>query len=129
MNLAASLGAFLLAGLVTASASASYVCKVAYYDYDGSLGDHGYVYFTQYSGPACTGDFEGSFYVCSHNPTSSLCTTLTGHNYSESGIHAQYRAFLDAAMNDAYVATSKTTSCGGSGTSCWWRTWFYSPNY
>ena len=80
--------AFVGVSLSAGAASASYVCQSTLLPGSSILGNHGYVEFSLYSGPDCTGSFEAFRYICSTGATSSACA-----------FNALYRATSDDELS------------------------------
>ena len=71
-----ALGALLLIGASRlAHANYGYVCYTSYYlaPISAGMGNYGAVSVGIYSGPSCTGTYNGGGYICSTGATSSSC--------------------------------------------------------
>ena len=98
----------LLAGLVvtslTASASAEYVCRVHRIPGDvGYYGDDGHVQVQLYTGPNCTGSYDGTRYFCSSGGSSSNCTSYVYGLYTGADLNALAENLSDAARTGQRV--------------------------
>src|SRR5262245_21913625 len=115
------LAAFAMISLSAGAASAAtgnYVCSAAYVPGSSSVGSHGYVTVTVFSGPDCTGTFLGGFFLCSSNATSSVCSNQSTYlATSDSEIATMATKVIDAAQWNMPV-TVDTTSCIGGGFGC-----------
>ena len=114
-SLLVAVGAFLAVGTASRYASAEYVCSVSYRPASNtSTGSDGYVYYSTYSGPDCTGTFTSSLYLCSGGSTSSACASSTTYRYERQGLLALYHALTDALIYNTYVYPGQTTCNGGT---------------
>jgi len=111
-----ALGAFLVVATGSGVARADYVCSVGLRPGSGGMGSEGYLYFSLYSGPDCSGDFKSGNYFCTGGATSSLCANSVTYKYERHSLLAAYRSALDALIHNAYVYLG-TSTCyvGGSG--------------
>jgi len=113
-----AVGAFLVIALAPGLASAEYVCSVTFRPWSSTSGPEGSVSFGTYTGPDCTGDFYGNFYLCSSGATSSVCAQSTSYRYDRQALFYMHRALEDALINNTYIHVAQTTCYGGFGTNC-----------
>jgi hypothetical protein len=116
-NVVLALGAFLAVVTASRAASAGYICGTTYRAASSTLGSEGYLYYTVYSGPDCTGDTLSINYLCSSGATSSVCASSSSYRYDRQSLIALYGSVINALTNNVYVSAS-TTSCLGGGSGC-----------
>lgn len=119
------LASFLLVTGAAGVASAGYVCSVTVQPSNSSsiYGSSGSVWFTEYTGAACTGSFIATRRMCTSGATSTACPT----NYvlSSAGVYEMAEMLRSAADADQRM-TVGTGSCVGGGTGCINTLSFYS---
>jgi hypothetical protein len=109
------LAGFLALALATGSASAAHVCYVGHVAGSGSFGSEGYVYFSLFTSPNCTGAFVGTMYLCTTGATSSSCVASTLYRHERQSLLTHLRMLQQAATTDQRVATGNGACNGGSG--------------
>ena len=120
-------GLYLLPTIASASTNNVYVCAVDSLtgSHDGSRGDFGYIYFSYYSAPNCTGTSRGGHVVCSRGATSSSCPSNPAYLFTESQLGNMAQMLQNAAVNGTRIDTNTTTCQGGNGSNCLWYVRFY----
>jgi hypothetical protein len=104
--------------LATGEASADYLCQLTYYAKSGTpQGTDGFVRITTYTGPSCTGTFVGTYYLCTANANSPVCTNIPLYQHDRSSLQTTFLALQHASAMDQRVTVSVTNNCymGGSG--------------
>ena len=109
-----------------ASADYGYVCSTYHTPGDTSLGDEGYTGATYYSGPNCTGSYQGSKNYCSPGRLSfsSVCASSASYLYPRADLLALYEMLQRAAEWGQRVYWS-TTTCASGGSTCGASVTFY----
>jgi hypothetical protein len=114
-----------LAGLVTftgvaltadvASAAYEHVCYVMHNPSPSSPGTAGYLAFSVFTGPNCTGTYVNTYYLCSSGATFSGCSTT--QRYSEAAL-LTHLAQLRATVEVDQPVTVAPVLCIGGATTC-----------
>ncbi|WP_375772210.1 hypothetical protein NR798_15415 [Archangium gephyra] len=91
---------------VPVSASAAdyygYICETKLYPSTATVyGNHGYANVTMYSGPTCTGTYQGSFWVFTEGSTDSWANPY--FLYREGSLHALYESMVRAALANKQI--------------------------
>jgi hypothetical protein len=91
-----------------------YICILEYWPAKSVQGNHGMIYTTIYSGPQCTGAWQGYVVFWSAGATSTYCPTYTLP--SEAQILAMLNTLELAAVNSQKVIldTYNNPVCGSS---------------
>lgn len=104
--------------LLADAAKADYVCKANFSPVTTTgKGNSGYVQFTTYSGPDCTGSFISVWNFCSVGATSSSCTENTAMHYTSTQLLSQWDA-LRLALSSNLRLSIGATFCIGAPTFC-----------
>jgi hypothetical protein len=106
-----------LSFFVVSSAQADYVCQVAYWPSQGTLGDSGYVKVIFSTESTCPSANRKIYYLCSENSTGPECAASTRYEYNLSVLLAHFQALRDAARSSS-AALLHTSGCEGSVGSC-----------
>jgi hypothetical protein len=99
------------------SAHASYVCQVAYWPSQGSLGDSGYLRIVFSSESSCPSANRSTYYLCSENSTDPQCASSTRYEYNLTVLLAHLEALQSAAQNSNSVLLH-VSGCEGNVGSC-----------
>jgi hypothetical protein len=94
---------------------AGYVCDVTHYQYPG-WGTVGYLDFSIYSGPHCTGSYLGSHYYCSTSATSSACAADSSKLLTEQALLSLRHELLESGRWGNYVISYATPCVNSSYT-------------
>ena len=99
--------------LGSARADAGYPCTVRYDPRPSTDGNLGYLTVTLYSGPGCTGTFQGVGGFCSEGATDAFCTAtylpLAFERLAQNLIEAatrEIRIEIDGGQGESYTAVS-----------------------
>jgi hypothetical protein len=116
---------FLFVTAAAGAASANYVCSVTVHPLVSSTiyGSSGSVWYTEYTGPACTGSFVATRRMCTSGATSSICPT--SFVLTSSGVYEMAEMLRAAAENDQRMSVG-TGGCVGGGSGCINTITFYS---
>lgn len=108
--------AFAGVSLSAAAAKADYLCSANYTPLDTlGLGNNGYIRFTTYTEPDCTGSFTGVFNFCTIGATSSSCIANTSMHYTNAELLELASATRDALIWDVRVNVFGNSCIGGGG--------------
>jgi len=99
-----------------AAKAADYLCTADYTPLDTfGAGTEGYVRFTTYTGPDCSGSFSGTWFLCTGGATSSVCIQNTSFHYTNAEILEMASATREAALWNMRATVFGNVCIGGSG--------------
>lgn len=109
----------LTAWLLPLQALASdYVCYTKFIPNNVAIGpEGGYLYFSIYDGPNCTGAYQYTKYLCSTGSYSPLCADSDYYKYSAAQLLSVFSALRSASVDGTHV-TVQLATCEGGGPDC-----------
>jgi hypothetical protein len=116
-KLLVGLAGFLLVTGAAGVASANYVCTVTVHPLVSTTvyGSSGSVWYTEYTGAACTGSYVATRRMCTSGATSGLCPT--SFVLSSAGVYEMAEMLRSAAETDQRMSVG-TGSCVGGAPGC-----------
>jgi len=107
-----------LAGVMFGTAgeakAANYACGVRYLPFSNTFGSEGYIFFSVYTGPDCTGTLVQAYALCTTGSTSNSCSSSA--RYERQGILAVFEALSRAAGDHQKISVYAYQCNGGSTT-------------
>jgi hypothetical protein len=118
MRALSSVAVFGGVALCAGAAHADYVCSAIFIPTNSTAGSEGYVMFSAYAGPNCTGGFLQNWYFCSAGATSVNCAANPGYRYDRQSLLAMYGVLQRAASVDQRVYTGNQQCLGAAIAYC-----------
>jgi hypothetical protein len=107
--------AFVAISLSAAVASASYACDPVMWPGPSEFGNYGYAAFNSFTGPDCSGTWEGTFFLCSTGATSHSCADNVLSRFTTAEQLATVAAELfESSMWNAPIGRSAAWCIGGA---------------
>jgi len=107
---------FAVVCLLPGVAKADYICDAFFSPLTTiNKGTSGYVQFTTYTGPDCSGSFISSWSICSTGATATSCINNTQFHYTLTQLLARWDAVRLALSSNVRVNVPGNTCIGGSG--------------